>query len=206
MEAQNVLEVKNIAKSYGQKKVLLDVSFNLERGDVVGIEGENGAGKSTLLNILVGLVRPDKGTVQVNGTIGYCPQETLIFENLTVNENLNYFANAYHITATANWFDYKNKLLERFNFSAYENTLVSKLSGGTKQKLNLVISLLHSPDVLILDEPYAAFDWETYLHFWDYVGELRSMGKNILVVSHLIYDTKLINQRYLLNDGVLRCI
>ena len=83
---------------------------------------------------------------------------------------------------------------------------MNRLSGGTRQKLNLTLALLHDPDLLILDEPYSAFDWETYLHFWDYVREKRNQGASILIVSHLIYDPSSVDIRYQLKEGVLQCI
>jgi len=201
-----VLEVKNLAKCYGRKNVLADVSFSLEQGRIVGIEGENGAGKSTLLKILVGMLPADKGEVRINGSLGYCPQETTVFNNLTVAENFYYFAGAYGLHESDNWQIRKNDLMHRFNFQHEAHTLVSKLSGGTRQKLNLALAILHAPDLLILDEPYAAFDWETYLHFWDYVGECREKGKNVLIVSHLIYDPTLIDERFRLKNGNLTCL
>jgi len=201
-----ILDVRNLAKAYGKNRVLENVTFHMDRGMVIGIEGENGAGKSTLLKILVGLLKPDKGSISINGSFGFCPQETLLFENLTVAENFYYFAGAYGLHKYPDWMARKYELLARFRFSRYEQTLVSKLSGGTRQKLNLALAILHSPDVLVLDEPYAAFDWETYLHFWEYVKEVRKEGRNVLIVSHLIYDPSQIDRRYTLREGVLECV
>ena len=81
------------------------------------------------------------------------------------------------------------------------DTLVLRLSGGTKQKLNLVCAMIHSPDLLILDEPYAAFDWESYLYFWDHVARLKEQGFSFLIVSHLIYDRRHIDRVYHLKNG-----
>jgi ABC-2 type transport system ATP-binding protein len=206
MTTDHILEVKNVAKSYGRKKVLNNVCFSMDRGKIIGIEGENGAGKSTLLKILVGMLAPDRGWIKIYGSIGFCPQEMLIFETLTVSENFYYFSGAYGLPPNGIWRQQMKNLLKRFNFQNYQNIQVSKLSGGTKQKLNLALALLHSPDILILDEPYAAFDWETYLHFWEYVQELRELGKNVLIVSHLIYDPTMIDKRYRLENGELQCI
>ncbi len=201
-----VLCVEKVAKSFGRHKVLEEISFNAGPGEIIGIEGENGAGKSTLLNILAGLLPPDKGTVTIDGGFGFCPQEPRVFETLTVSENLRYFAGAYGLTTESKWQEEATALLEKFNFRSFEHTQVAKLSGGTRQKLNLAIALLHKPDLLILDEPYAAFDWETYLHFWDYIREVRTRNRSVLVVSHLIYDPTLIDRRFILKNGVLKCI
>ena len=85
------------------------------------------------------------------------------------------------------------------------DTLVSRLSGGTKQKLNLILALIHSPELLILDEPYAAFDWESYLYFWKLVERLKAQGVSFLIISHLIYDRSHIDRIYELRNGGLIC-
>lgn len=206
---KTVLDVRGVAKSFGRRQVLTDVSFRMKEGEIVGIVGENGSGKTTLLKIIVGLLAANSGTVLASGRIGYCPQDLLIFETLTVAENFGYFARAYGLIGTnrmSGWQETKRNLLRQFRFQAFENGLVSTLSGGTKQKLNFCLSVLHSPGLLILDEPYSGFDWETYLHFWDYAGELRDEGRCILIVSHFVYDRSKFDDLYELKEGVLRCV
>jgi len=204
LKNEYILEVQHVAKSFGKLNVLKDVSFGIRQGEIVGIVGENGAGKSTLLKILVGLLSPTDGeVVTIKGKMGYCPQELLTFETLTVRENFCYFAAAYGLNE---WQETKDDLLDRFRFRQYEDMLVSKLSSGTKQKLNLAIALLHLPDVLILDEPYSGFDWETYLHFWDFTGELKLKKKSILIISHLVYDQSKFDTLFELKSGVLKCV
>lgn len=178
-----ILSVANIAKSFGRHQVLRNVTLEMRKREIVGIAGENGSGKSTLLKIIVGLLSPNAGTISAQEKIGYCPQEMLIFETLTVAENFAYFATAYGLTGknqTNPWRETEKHLLERFRFEPYEDGLVSTLSGGTKQKLNFCLAVLHRPELLILDEPYSGFDWETYLHFWEYAEELKAAGKCIL--------------------------
>lgn len=205
--AEYVLEVAHLAKSFGAHAVLRDVTFNLRRGEMVGITGENGSGKSTLLKILVGLLKPSAGNIIIRGSLGYCPQEQLIFDALTVKENFSYFACAYGLTGKrpAAWRDTQEALLKRFRFGHEEAKLVSLLSSGTRQKLNLSLALLHSPDVLILDEPYSGFDWETYLNFWDAADRFRVAGKSVVIVSHLLYESSRLNWIFQLKDGILRC-
>ena len=208
MNGEPVLQAERIAKSFGRHSVLKDVSLEMGRGEIAGIVGENGAGKSTLLKILMGLLAPGAGKVVARGTIGYCPQETVAFETLTVYENFQYFATAYGLRGNGladSWEDAKDDLLGSFHFGQYENRLVSELSGGTKQKLNLSLALLHSPDILILDEPYSGFDWETYLRFWDYTEKLQAQGKSILIVSHLVNDRTKFDNLYALREGYLEC-
>lgn len=206
---KNVLITRNIAKSFTNRQVLKDISFAVRKGEIVGIEGENGAGKTTLLKILVGLLKADNGNLTIYGNSGYCPQQLQLFEFLSVQRNFNYFVEAYHLPSQYNNLQIEEKikeLMERFRFSQYENETVGKLSGGTRQKLNLCLALVHDPDILILDEPFAAFDWETYLHFWEYVKEKQQTGKTFLIVSHIIYDKSVLNTRYHLKDGVLQCV
>jgi len=204
-----VLDVRGVTKSFGRHPVLNDVTFRMKEGEIAGIVGENGSGKTTLLKIIVGLLATDCGTTRVAERIGYCPQELLIFDTLTVAENFAYFARAYGLTGkdpASGWPETKKDLLSRFRFQAFDDGLVSTLSGGTKQKLNFCLSVLHSPGLLILDEPYSGFDWETYLHFWDYAGRLRDEGRCILIVSHFIYDRSRFDALYELKEGVLRCV
>ena len=198
-----ILTVENISKSFGKKQVLTDVSFELEKGTFSGIVGENGSGKSTLLKIIVGEWKANTGMVQTNGKIGYCPQQTLLFPQLTVNEHFTFFSKAYGLSRQE--LDYKrNELLEQFNYQKYRNEQVVNLSGGTQQKLNLSIALLHQPDLLILDEPYNGFDWETYMMFWEYTDSLRKSGCSILIVTHFLESKKLFDHIYELDMGQLK--
>lgn len=200
------LDVEHVAKSYGRHQVLKDVTFCVGPGQIAAITGENGSGKSTLLNVIVGRLRADAGRVAHRGRLGFCPQELLLFESLTLQENLRYFATAYGLRQReADWQETAQSLLDRFRCGRYARTPVHRLSGGTKQKLNLILAFLHAPDLLVLDEPYAGFDWETYLQFWDYARELRAAGKSVLVVAHLVFGGAPLNAIYRLTGGVLEC-
>ncbi|MGB7069586.1 MAG: ABC transporter ATP-binding protein [Pyrinomonadaceae bacterium] len=200
---QSALSADKISKSYGRHSVLNDVSFEMLPGEIIGIVGENGAGKSTLLKILVGLLLPSSGSVSADGLIGYCPQELAIFESMTVTENIRYFATAYGLSN--GWVQRADDLIHRFNFADHRDRPVASLSGGTKQKLNLTLGLLHAPRILILDEPYSGFDWETYLRFWEFAEIQRSIGNCTLIVSHLINDRAKFDRIYSLREGVLEC-
>ena len=197
-----ILQVEDIAKTFGKNKVLKGVSFKMADSCLYGIVGENGSGKSTLLKIIVGEWKPDHGIISIAGKLGYCPQKTLVFPHLTVDEHLRYFAAAYGIE--------KVELLKRseflmhyFNFNQYRGEKIEKLSGGTQQKLSLAIAVLHQPKLLILDEPYSGFDWDTYLKFWELTSELRREGCAILVVTHLLTEQRLFDKIYTLNQGQL---
>ena len=207
-QSETLLDVRNVRKSFGSRRVLRDISFQLSRGQIVGITGENGAGKTTLLRIIVGLLAPDGGNVSGGARIGYCPQALAVFETLTVRENFLFFAAAYGLErkgSGASWEEAMNELSRRFRFVSYQDDLVSNLSGGTKQKLNFCLSVLHDPGLLILDEPYSGFDWETYLQFWEYAEEQKSRGLSILVVSHFVYDRSKFDSVLELKAGYLQC-
>jgi len=202
-----ILQAENIVKSFRSKQVLNGVSFSIEKGKLTGIVGENGSGKTTLLKILVGLLRPDRGTIEIDGEFGYCPQEPLVFPHLSVGENLRYFSAAYptikpgrKIKGSSPW----DELLEHFQFKQEMDKRVNQLSGGTKQKLNLAVALVHNPELLILDEPYAGFDWETYERFWDFTLNHKASGKSVLLVTHFITDKSYFDNIYHLKKGQLK--
>ncbi|MFC2124609.1 ABC transporter ATP-binding protein [Bacteroidota bacterium] len=196
------LKAENIVKSFGRKKVLRGLSFDMKAGTLNGIVGENGSGKSTLLKIIVRQWQADKGKVIVKGRIGYCPQEPLIFSQLTVEEHFRYFSAAYGLEKTA-WQSRCEYLLEHFNFKQYRSDKVAELSGGTQQKLNLSLALMHQPELLILDEPYNGFDWDTYLCFWEFTDLMQQNGCAILIVTHLLNETDRFDRIYNLKNGYL---
>lgn len=198
--SQSLLQAQGLYKSYGRRQVLRGVSFAVAPGTLVGIVGENGAGKSTLLRILAGDVRPSRGKVLRRGAMGYCPQQVILNDALTVSQHLDYFRAAYRIH------DLKraDELLEMLGYQAYRDEPVGNLSGGTKQKLNLTLALMHRPRLLLLDEPYQGFDWETYQCFWGLVTELRQDGCAVLVISHLFFEQKRFDVLYRLQEGQVR--
>lgn len=197
------LQVENIAKSYGRKEVLTDVSFEVQTGKMCGIVGENGSGKTTLMKIIVGELKANNGRINHSGRIGYCPQDALLFPRLTVNEHFAYFSKAYGISNT-DLYNRRKELLKHFKFKKYGNEQVVNLSGGTKQKLNLSIALIHQPHLLILDEPYNGFDWDTYMRFWEFTDRLIKSNCSILVVAHFLNNQPLFDKIYQLERGRLK--
>ncbi|WP_407110349.1 ABC transporter ATP-binding protein [Streptomyces sp. DSM 116494] len=194
------MEVKDVHHAYRQRAVLQGVDLRLRAGTLCGIVGENGAGKSTLLKVLSGELRPTRGTVRHNGRFGYCPQQVVLNDALTVRQHLTYFKTAYRLADVR----YAEEIMEILGFTGYVDERVGVLSGGTRQKLNVTLALMHDPQVLLLDEPYQGFDWETYQRFWDLAGRLRDGGRSVLVVSHLAYDTERLDELWRLDTGVLR--
>jgi ABC-type multidrug transport system ATPase subunit len=176
------------------------LEFDLRPGVLAGIVGENGAGKSTLLKILSGELRPQHGTVCHTGLFGYCPQDVVINDALTVRQHLEFFRVARELPDLR----HAEEVMEALQLSEYADERAGLLSGGTRQKLNLTLALMHDPQVLLLDEPYQGFDWDTYQRFWDLAARLRDAGRSVLVVSHLAYDTERLDELWRLRGGVLR--
>jgi ABC-type multidrug transport system ATPase subunit len=205
-----VLAVDGVVKAFGagppwhrrRLEVLRGASLEVHPGELVGLVGENGSGKSTLMQVIVGLLARDGGRIVLDGRLGYCPQEPLLWERLTVAEHFELFAQAYGLdraTALAT----REAQLEELGFAGYLDYRVEALSGGTRQKLNLALALMHEPRLLLLDEPYTGFDWETYLRFWDMAERRRRRGMGILIVSHLLAERGRLTRIYELRGG--RC-
>lgn len=193
-----LLTVRDLAKKRRGRAVLTGASLDVGPGEVVGVVGENGSGKTTLLEIVAGRLSRDGGTVTLTGSLGYCPQEPRVFARLTLAENFRYFGSAYGLE---DWRARMDRLLARYRMAPWSGRLAEEVSGGTLQKLNLAIALLHDPRLLLLDEPCAALDWETYLRFWEHVEELRGLGCGVLVVSHLLHDRERFDRIHELRDG-----
>lgn len=180
--------------------VLKGANLELLPGEVVGLVGENGSGKSTLMKVLVGELAPDAGTVEHVGRLGYCPQEPVVYERLTCDEHFELFGHAYRMNP-ADEHTSRRRLYETLGFTRYAGTRADQLSGGTLSKLNLGLALLADPEVLLLDEPYAGFDFDTYLRFWDLVAERRAAGRSVLIISHFVVDEHRFDRIVQLHDG-----
>jgi len=181
-------------------EVLRGASLDLRAGELVGLVGENGSGKSTLMQIIVGLLERDGGEVERPGRLGYCPQVPMLWEKLTVDEHFELFARAYGLDDGARE-RAVGGLLDELQFAKYRSYCVEELSGGTRQKLNLALALMHEPELLLLDEPYTGFDWETYLRFWEMSERRRDAGMGILIVSHLLTERERLDHMYELCEG-----
>ncbi len=208
VEAIAGLEAIGITKSYRRGlwprrrtvAVLSGADLTVNAGEVVGLVGENGSGKSTLMKILVGALAADSGQVKVFGRVGYCPQEPVLYERLTCDEHLELFGVGYgmataEVTATA------DSLYDILGFDRWRGTRVEELSGGTRAKLNLALALLADPDVVLLDEPYSGFDFDTYQRFWDLTAQRRAAGRGVLVISHFVTDEQRFDRLVELRDG-----
>jgi ABC-2 type transport system ATP-binding protein len=181
-------------------EVLKGADLEIGAGEMVGLVGENGSGKSTLMQIVVGLLGRDGGEVERPAKLGYCPQIPMVWEKLTVGEHFELFARAYGL-GDEDAAQAEKGLLEELRFERYRHYRVEELSGGTRQKLNLALALMHEPQLLLLDEPYSGFDWETYLRFWGMSERRREAGMSILIVSHLLAERERLDRIYSLVDG-----
>ncbi len=180
--------------------VLEGSDLALERGEIVGLVGENGSGKSTLMKILAGDLLADAGALERSDSFGYCPQSPVLYERLTCDEHLDLFGAAYDLRPVALERN-RDELYQQLDFARFASRRVEELSGGTRSKLNLAIALLHDPQLLFLDEPYAGFDWDTYQRFWALTGERRDAGATVLIISHFIADEERFDRIYELLDG-----
>ncbi len=207
-ETSTALRIEGIDKSFPrglwprrkETNVLRGASLEVRQGELVGLVGENGSGKSTLMKIVVGMLDRDAGTIERSGSLGYCPQIPLLWEKLTINEHFELFARAYDLDRNVSARSI-GALLEELQFARYRDYRVEDLSGGTRQKLNLALALMHEPDLLLLDEPYSGFDWETYLRFWELSQRRRDEGMAIMIVSHFLSERERLDRVFELRNG-----
>ena len=186
-----ILELKNIEKSFGEKKVLTGVSFKAEGGKAFGLLGRNGAGKTTSIRILMDVFPANSGEVLMDGKpidyrkvgIGYLPEERGLYPKKTIIDQLTYFAELKGMShkAAVKSVDY---WLERLGMMEYLNKRLDTLSKGNQQKIQLVTALAHDPDIVILDEPFSGLDPVNAMLLKDVVKEQISKGKIVLFSSH----------------------
>jgi len=207
-KASRRLSVSGVTKTYAtgvwpfvkRNRVLAGASLEVLPGEKVALVGANGSGKSTLMMIIAGTLSRDAGTVSVNGRVGYCPQYPVLYEKLTVDESFRLFGVAYDMTPEKIE-ERELALLDELDFARYRNYRVEHLSGGTKQKLNLALALLHDPELLLLDEPYSGFDYETYLRFWQLSDDIARRGHSVVVISHFVQERQRFDRIYRIKDG-----
>jgi ABC-type multidrug transport system ATPase subunit len=148
----------------------------------------------------VGSIDRDSGIVERPGSMGYCPQEPILYERLTCDEHFSLFGRAYGM-APVEINDARADIYRILGFDEWSESRVEELSGGTRAKLNLGLALLPDPDLLLLDEPYAGFDWDTYQRFWKMTQDRRDAGRSLLIISHFITDAERFDRIYDLVDG-----
>jgi Cu-processing system ATP-binding protein len=194
-----MIEVTNLIKQYGRLKALDDVSAGIESGKVTAVLGPNGAGKTTLIKCLLGLVKPDSGTMMIDGEeitgksayrkkIGYMPQSPAYPENLTVQEIFDMIRDLRVDTTDHSGAGIDNELIDMFRLEPEMNKTFKKLSGGNKQKTSAVIAFMFRPQLLFLDEPTAGLDPVASSHLKDKIAKERDNGKTIVLTSHIMSD------------------
>ena len=211
-----MLEVKNLTKFFGIKKVVDNVSFSVENGKILGVLGKNGAGKSTTFRMILNILEPDEGEVFYNGEkidskvsdkIGYLPEVGSLIDSYTVYEQCMYYGKMKSMSEEQikkNMFD----LLERFSIVEYANMKIKELSKGNKQKIQFIISILHDPDLIILDEPFSGLDPVSVEYFKNAILELKEKGKTIIFSSHIMSQVEMLCEDVLIIDKgkvILNC-
>lgn len=206
-----VLELKNIEKSFGEKKVLTGVSFKAEGGKAFGLLGRNGAGKTTSIRILMDVFPANSGEVLIDGQpidynkigIGYLPEERGLYPKKMIIDQLTYFAELKGMRrkAAVQSIDY---WLERLGMTEYRNKRLDTLSKGNQQKIQLITALAHDPDIVILDEPFSGLDPVNAMLLKDVVKEQIRKGKIVLFSSHqMSYIEEFCDSIAILNNGVV---
>lgn len=207
----NIITIDNVCKNYKSKKALDNVSLSIKQGELFGLLGVNGAGKTTLIKILCGLTRKTSGTITINNfnldkeidkikeIIDISPQETSVANNLTVKENLEFFANIYNNN------DVKtiNEIIDIFNLNEVLNQRAKTLSGGYKRRLSIAIALISKPKILFLDEPTLGLDVFARRELWNIIKKLQ---KNITIIltSHYLEEIENLCDRVaILSNGKL---
>lgn len=186
-DAPVLLEVQGVTKRYRRTVVLDGVSFTVRAGQVAAIVGANGSGKTTLLRICAGLVAPDRGTVRIRGAVGYCPQDGGTSDLLAADEHFVLIGAGRGLDRRTARRDGRARA-EALDWTPPWSAQARHLSGGTRQKLNVVMAEVGDPDVLLLDEPYQGFDRGSYLDFWREVWRWRDEGRAVVVVTHLLSE------------------
>lgn len=188
----NVIEVRNLRKSYGKLEAVKEISFDVHEGEIFGLLGPNGAGKTTTLEILEGLKSADRGEINIldRQEIGIVLQSSSFFAELTLLELLKLFT-AFYKTANTSL----DKLIERFDLQKILHFTYVKLSGGQRQRFALAIALVHDPQLLILDEPTVGLDPAVRQRFWDIILDLRKEGKTVLLTTHYMDEAEIVCDR-----------
>ncbi|MCR6545538.1 ABC transporter ATP-binding protein [Dehalobacterium formicoaceticum] len=199
--AENAIEIRNLTKKFGEHLVVDNISFDVKKGEVFGFLGPNGSGKTTVIRMLMGLISPTLGTGRVLGwdialdqeklrsAIGYMSQKFSLYEDLTVEENLNFYGGAYGIYGKK-LAEEKKRILTMADLVGREKMITGNLSGGWKQRLALGCAIIHRPRLLLLDEPTGGVDPIARRQFWDVIYNLSREGVTILVTTHYMDEAE----------------
>jgi ABC-2 type transport system ATP-binding protein len=193
------IDVRGLNKSFGKKRVVVDVSMRVARGEILGFLGPNGSGKTTTIRMMCGLLTPDSGEGsclgydirreqdQIKRRVGYMTQRFSFWEDLSIRENLDFVARLYEMPGRRRAVD---EALEGLGLASRAAQLAGSLSGGWKQRLALAACMLHQPELLLLDEPTAGVDPKARRDFWDELHELAARGVSVLVSTHYMDEAE----------------
>lgn len=207
----NAVEVRGLTKKYGRNTALSDLSFDIGKGEIFGLFGPNGAGKSTFISILATICRPTSGDIIVNGfsvcgqpekvksEIGYVPQDIALYPMLSGRDNLDFWAGIYGLRGKLR----KERIAEAVGVARLEDRIrdrVSEYSGGMKRRLNIAVSLMHHPRILVMDEPTVGVDIQSRRYILDALAELKKEGRTIIFTSHYIDELETLCDRIAVMD------
>jgi ABC-2 type transport system ATP-binding protein len=201
------VDVDNVVKSFGPLRALDGVTLRVKAGEIYGLLGPNGAGKTTLIRAIVGLVAPDSGTVTVLGSripnldilgsVGYMTQAAALYPDITVEENLRFFA------AISGADSNVDEVLKVVELDQRRDSVVATLSGGMRQRCSLACALVHHPRLLLLDEPTVGVDPQLRVQFWEHFRKMAAAGTTILVSSHVMDEAERCQRLGLIRFGKL---
>jgi ABC-2 type transport system ATP-binding protein len=210
--SEYAIDVQGLNKHFGGKQVVRDVSLRVRKGEIFGFLGPNGSGKTTTIRMMCGLLRPDSGTgtclgydilresAEIKRRVGYMTQRFSFWEDLTITENLEFVARVYEIPSRR---DVVQKSLEGLGLTARAHQLAGELSGGWKQRMALAACMLHSPELLLLDEPTAGVDPRARRDFWDEIQALAAKGISVLVSTHYMDEAVRCHKLAYISSGTL---
>jgi ABC-2 type transport system ATP-binding protein len=211
----SVIELSNVTKRYGTTTALSNVSCAIERGEMFGVIGPDGAGKTTLIRVMCGLLRADGGRVGVMGRdpvrdhrqvadgVGYLSQRFSLYGDLSIDENIAFFAD---IHGVADYRVRRDRLLEMTRLTAFRDRRADRLSGGMKQKLALACTLVHEPDIILLDEPTTGVDPVSRREFWKLLSEFLAHGLTIVMATPYLDEAERCSRIALLSEGRLLAV
>lgn len=204
-----IINAQNLTKSFDGFKAVDGLNLKIRRGEVFGFLGPNGAGKTTSISMIVGLLRPTSGQILIDGQdinkvdkskIGICPQDIVLWDSLTCQESLKFMGEMYEVPE-----DILKKRVERLLndllLTEKADTIVSNLSGGMKRRLNLAMALIHSPEIVVLDEPSEGLDPQSRRVLWNFIRSLRDKeGKTVILTTHLMDEADGLSDRIAIID------